>query len=64
VKTWPCRRLWKRTAIDCLTPGVAQLHTEVFRVDSLEEILLRGDGFFKMMPAVLQELDVDDISGL
>lgn len=31
VKTWSCRRLWEKTAIECVTAGCEQLHTEVFR---------------------------------
>lgn len=49
---WPCRRTWERAAIDCMTVGLEQLHTEVFRTDSLEVILTRGDRFFGVMPRV------------
>ncbi|MBX9722299.1 MAG: hypothetical protein K2X81_12940, partial [Candidatus Obscuribacterales bacterium] len=37
LKTWPCRRTWERAAIDCITAGFEQLHTEVFRAKSIEE---------------------------
>ena len=30
IKTWPCRRLWEKTAIDCVSVGCERLHTEVF----------------------------------
>jgi len=51
-KSWPCRRTWERAAIDCLTAGLDQLHTEVFRAGSLGQVLDRGDKFFSVMPAV------------
>ncbi|MEW6684568.1 MAG: hypothetical protein AB1451_16875 [Nitrospirota bacterium] len=51
-KQWPCRRTWERAAIDCMTNGLEQLHTEVFRGPSLDDVLSRGDRFFAVMPAV------------
>ena len=55
MKSWPCRRSWERAAIDCLTIGLEQLHTEVFRAVSIEEVILRGEGFFGFMPKVVNE---------
>lgn len=52
LKSWPCRRHWERTAIDCLTAGLAQLHTEVFRAPSLDEVITQGNQFFSLMPSV------------
>lgn len=34
VRSWPCKMLWERTAIDCVTAGCKQLHTDVFRTES------------------------------
>ena len=51
-KTWACRRTWERAAIDCITEGTEQLHTEVFRTTSLEDLAERGERFFSVMPAV------------
>jgi hypothetical protein len=51
-KHWPCRRNWERAAIDCMTAGLEQLHTEVFRAPSLDEVLARGERFFAVMPTV------------
>jgi len=51
-KHWPCRRTWERAAIDCMTAGLEQLHTEVFRGPSLDEVLARGERFFEVMPCV------------
>jgi hypothetical protein len=50
IKTWPCKRLWEKTAIDCVTYGTQQLHTEVFRTDTIDSVLARCNGFFELMP--------------
>lgn len=51
LKKWPCRALWERTAIDCVTDGSERLHTEVFRASNgIEEVLERADAFFRVMP--------------
>lgn len=52
VKTWPCRRTWERAAIDCITTGAEQLHTEVFRVGSVQVVIDRADKFFGVMPVI------------
>lgn len=52
IKTWPCKRLWEKTAIECVTYGTQQLHTEVFRTDTIDSVLLRCNGFFELMPKI------------
>ena len=52
VKSWPCRRLWEKTAIDCVTFGCHRLHTEVFRCSSLEIVIAKCEQFFGMMPSI------------
>ncbi len=59
LKTWPCRRVWERAAIDCATDGCDKLHTEVFRSASLHEVASRADTFFSVMPSLLAEVDED-----
>lgn len=59
IKTWPCRRTWERAVIDCVTIGAEQLHTEVFRVDSIHVVIDRADKFFRMMPAIPESPDSD-----
>lgn len=59
-KYWPCRRTWERAAIDGVTNGLEQLHTEVFRGPSLDEVLARGERFFSVMPAVGAIPEEDD----
>lgn len=48
--SWPCKRLWERTAIDCVSAGCERIHTEVFRTDNLERVVERCRNFFEMMP--------------
>lgn len=50
LKTWPCKLLWEKTAIDCVCQGCERLHTEVFRTDSIETVKSRCDNFFIQMP--------------
>lgn len=50
--SWPCRRLWERTAIESVAAGCERLHTEVFRTDSLDEIVSRCERFFAVMPPI------------
>ena len=50
VKKWPCKRLWEKTAIDCITATCARLHTEVYRSQSLDDIIKKADDFFNLMP--------------
>ena len=55
VGTWPCKRVWERAAIDCVTNACEQLHTEVFRATSLEQIASHAKLFFSMMPSLKDE---------
>ena len=52
IQTWPCRRLWERTAIDSVSAGCDRLHTEVFRSGSLGDVVERCVQFFAVMPLV------------
>jgi hypothetical protein len=55
VKTWPCKQLWERTAIDCATWDCERLHTEVFRTSDLGTVAAKCDAFFAVMPSVTNE---------
>ena len=50
LKTWPCKLLWEKTAIECASQGCIRLHTEVFRANSIEEVQSRCEQFFRLMP--------------
>lgn len=52
VKSWPCRRTWERAAMDCITVDAEQIHTEIFRVKSIMDVIEKADKFFAIMPSV------------
>jgi len=52
IKTWDCKRLWEKTAIECVSDGCEQLHTEVFRTASIESVIAKCEKFFELMPKV------------
>ena len=55
LKTWPCKLLWEKTAIECVAQGCDQLHTEVFRSESIAEVQSRCEQFFTLMPKITSE---------
>ena len=57
--SFPAKRVWERAAIDCVTNGCEQLHTEVFRAESLERVVTRAQSFFSMMPSLEVESEDD-----
>lgn len=50
VASWPCKRLWEKTAIECVAHGCERIHTEVFRAASLASVRERCEQFFTLMP--------------
>jgi hypothetical protein len=51
LRAWPCKRSWELTAMDALTGvGCRLILNEVFECDDLEEVVARGDAFFKLLP--------------
>ena len=50
LKSWPCKLLWEKTAIECVSQDCVRLHTEVFRTDSIEQVQARCEEFFRLMP--------------
>ncbi|MGE3312891.1 MAG: hypothetical protein AB7O66_23220 [Limisphaerales bacterium] len=55
VATWPCKRLWERTAIDSVADGSVRLNTEVFRAASLETVRDKCERFFSLMPRIAEQ---------
>lgn len=50
IQTWPCKSLWEKTIMDCVTQNCEQLYTEVFRAQNIEDVILLCDKVFEMMP--------------
>ena len=53
-RTWPCKSLWEKTAIDCVTQDCEKIYTEVFRTEDVERIVLLADRFFDLMPTEIE----------
>lgn len=51
LKSWPFKRSWEVTVMDCLS-SVACRHilNEVFECDDLDNLVRRGDEFFRILP--------------
>jgi hypothetical protein len=52
IGTWPCRRLWEQTAIDCVTADCEKIHTEVFKTNAIESVKNKCEQFFSLMPEI------------
>jgi hypothetical protein len=52
LKTWSCKLLWEKTAIESVSQDCVRLHTEVFRSESIDEVKSRCEEFFKLMPKI------------
>ena len=59
LQIWPCRRLWEKTAIDCVSSDCERLHTEVFRAKSLDCVVTKCNQFFSLMP-ILNDVSFSD----
>lgn len=52
VKTWPCRRSWEGTVIDCLSAaGCRLILNEAYECDDLAAVVHRADAIFALLPA-------------
>ncbi len=55
LKSWPCKRSWGATAVDCLS-SICCRHVrhfgDVFQCDDLGSLLKRGEEFFRILPDV------------
>ena len=51
ARKWPSRKSWEVTAISAMTAvGCRLISGEVFECDELDQLLLRGDRFFGLLP--------------
>jgi hypothetical protein len=52
VASWPCKRSWEGTVMDCLSGYKCRLIlNEVFECDDVEGLVQLGGGLFGLMPA-------------
>ena len=54
--TWPCKRLWERTATEFIAANCQSVNSEVFRTGSFKTLRERGDRFFSLMPKLPKQL--------
>ena len=52
ISSWQCKLLWEKTAIEAVTVGCEQIHTEVFRTSDLDAVEERCNDFFALMPSM------------
>jgi len=52
---WPCKLLWEKTVIDCLTEDSEKVYTEVFRVEDVDGTIRKAEAFFELMPVLVAE---------
>lgn len=63
LKSWPCRRVWESTVIDCLASrNCRHIANEVFECDDLEGLLCLGDQLFSLLPAPTWKSDLSEHS--
>jgi hypothetical protein len=58
IKSWPCKNLWEKTAIECVSEGCERLHTEVFRTASIETVIAKCESFFALMPKLSEQRNI------
>lgn len=65
LRTWPCRRAWESTVMDCITKsGCALIINEVYETNDIDELFHAGDSFFSLMPSVESALRLSPHSPL
>ncbi len=50
VASWPCKRSWELTTIDCLARECRLILGEVYECDDLEGLLVKAGRFFELLP--------------
>lgn len=51
LKSWPCKRSWEITVMDCLSSmNCRHILNEVFECEDLPSLIKRGDELFQLLP--------------
>jgi hypothetical protein len=64
VRSWPCKRSWEGTAIDCLSAGCRLILNEVYECDDLPALIERADRFFALLPDPERKAELSNHSPL
>jgi hypothetical protein len=63
VKSWPCKRAWEGTVMDCLTAVNCRLIlNEVFECDDIDALIARADNLFALLPDPAAKAPLADVS--
>jgi hypothetical protein len=63
LKSWPCKRSWEVTVIDCLSSiGCRHILNEVFECDDLESLLKKGEELFRILPGPRRKPELSEHS--
>ncbi len=63
VKSWPCKRAWEGTVMDCLTVVNCRLIlNEVFECDDVDALIARADKLFDLLPDPAAKAPLADVS--
>ena len=63
VKSWPCKRTWEGTVMDCLTGVNCRLIlNEVFECDDVDALIERADSLFALLPDPAAKAPLADVS--
>ena len=51
LQSWPCKRSWEVTVMDCLSSGASRhILNEVFECGCLDELIMKGNELFRILP--------------
>jgi len=63
ARSWPCKRAWEGTVMDCLTGANCRLiMNEVFECDDVDLLLARADQLFALLPDPAARVSLADSS--
>jgi hypothetical protein len=63
AKSWPCKRSWEITVMDCLAAANCRhILNEVFECNNLAELIEKGEQLFRILPNPKAKIEVSDHS--
>lgn len=63
IKSWPCKRAWERTVMDCLTLVNCRLIlNEVFECDDVDALIARAEKLFELLPEPAAQAPLAEVS--
>jgi hypothetical protein len=63
LTSWPCRRSWETTVMDCLSSvSCRHIMNEVFECSALDDLVTKGNALFGMLPSPKERPDLSEHS--